>query len=481
MRRGRLYFLYTWVSVWIFIAVGNIHHTFELLESNKTFAILTVASETEKDTSQMKMETEVRKVKEDCSAQAFWKNNIEISFNENYSEVTLQFKNMKPSEINATFVELQLVPATDNYREFKGFSFYNFENIQIPSNQDTYATSISLEGVKDDIEVFLRATDKLDSTMRSCWSKRLVTIDKNILAINKVQPAYKADIFLPYDVKYFNMSNTTEDEYIEMFMNYKNLKALHSNLPEVHEAAVALLQKDIIKVGDEYKWDEGYLFNRRVIQDEVVIGMFGNVKETDLQHLSDLITTLHIIAPDLKISYSDNLNNVTLPIHFVGCTYEFSMQYNDCYQNTLGEFYHPNPFEKKDHGFIWVDGHLQGNERLFVLTHELGHSLGLGHNLCTDYSVMSYSDLSPRNTYFDYLDLMMLRVLYDPSSKSPWLSESKLIKDHNLDENKLDNYKFYDSGDSGACHFSPPGYDFLIDLQTKGYDYVKDDIISKDK
>ena len=77
MQRGRLYFLYTWVSVWTFIAVGNIHHTFELLESNKTFAIPTVVNETEKDTSQMEMETEVSKVKEDCSSQAFWKNNID--------------------------------------------------------------------------------------------------------------------------------------------------------------------------------------------------------------------------------------------------------------------------------------------------------------------------------------------------------------------------------------------------------------------
>lgn len=75
---------------------------------------------------------------------------------------------------------------------------------------------------------------------------------------------------------------------------------------------------------------------------------------------------------------------------------------------------------------------------------------------------MSYSNLSPRNIYFDYLDLMMLRVLYDPSSKSDWVSESKLIKDHNLDENKLEIYKTHDSG---ACHFSPEGYDFLIDLQ----------------
>ena len=36
MRRGRLYFLYIWVSVWTFIAVGNVHHSFELLESKNS-------------------------------------------------------------------------------------------------------------------------------------------------------------------------------------------------------------------------------------------------------------------------------------------------------------------------------------------------------------------------------------------------------------------------------------------------------------
>ena len=465
MQRGKLYFLYIWVSVWTFIAVGNVHHTFELLEKNNIEATSVVVSEAGKEVSEMDIETGAIKVKEKCSAEAFWKDNIEINFNENYSEVSLEFKNMKPSEIDALFMELQFVPATDNYRDFRGFSFYNFETIRIPSDKDSYSTSISFHGVQDDIEIVLRASDKLNSTKYGCWSKKLFTIDKNELAFSKVQPAFKADIFYPYDVKYFDMRRTTEDEYIEQYMDFQNLRNLHSTLPEVHEAAVALLQKDIIKVEDKYQWDIGYLFDRRVIQDEVVIGMFGDVKETDIHHLSKLLTALHIIAPDLKISYSNNINNVTLPIHFVGCTYEFSMQYNYCYQNTLGEFYHPSPYVTKDHGFIWVDGHLQGEDRLFVLTHELGHSLGLGHNICSDYSVMSYSDLSPNNIYFDYLDLMMLRVLYDQSSKFRWVSESSLIEEHSLDENKLEIYKTYDSG---ACHFSPPGYDFLIDIQKNG-------------
>ena len=454
-----------WIFGWSYLCIEQVKLSIDHINTKTESISSVVVIETEKEVSEIKADTELSTIKEDCNAEAFWKDNIEINFNENYSEVSLEFKNMKPNEIDTLFMELQFVPVTDNYRNFRGFSFYNFKTIQIPSDQDSYATAISLEGVEDDIEVVLRATNKLNSRKHSCWSKRLFTINKNVLAINKVELAYKADTFLPYDVKYFDMWNTTEDEYIAQYMKYQNIRTLHSTLPKVHEAAVALLQKDIIKVEEEYEWDKGYLIDRRVIQDEVIIGMFGDVKETDLQHLSRLLTALHIIAPNLEISYSNNINNVTLPIHFVGCTEHFSSQFNECYRNTLGEFYHPGFFEKKYHGFIWVDGHLQGSDRLFVLTHELGHSLGLGHNLCTDYSVMSYSDLSPRNAYFDYLDLMMLRVLYDPTSKSNWVSEKKLIKKHDLDINKLEIYKTYDSG---ACHFSPPKYDFLIDIQKNG-------------
>ena len=56
LRRGRLYFLYIWVSVWTFVAVGNVHHSFELLESKYIEATPLVVSETEKDVSEMETE-----------------------------------------------------------------------------------------------------------------------------------------------------------------------------------------------------------------------------------------------------------------------------------------------------------------------------------------------------------------------------------------------------------------------------------------
>ena len=99
MRRGRLYFLYIWVSVWTFIAVGNVHRSFELLESKYTEATPLVASETGKGVSELETESEPSTAKEHCNAEAFWKDNIEINFNENFSEVSLNFKNLKPQVI----------------------------------------------------------------------------------------------------------------------------------------------------------------------------------------------------------------------------------------------------------------------------------------------------------------------------------------------------------------------------------------------
>ena len=49
--------------------------------------------------------------------------------------------------------------------------------------------------------------------------------------------------------------------------------------------------------------------------------------------------------------------------------------------------------------FIWVDASLRGDRRSHVLIHELGHALGLSHNLCWD-SVMTYEFSGPQVPYF---------------------------------------------------------------------------------
>ena len=44
------------------------------------------------------------------------------------------------------------------------------------------------------------------------------------------------------------------------------------------------------------------------IEEEVVIGMFGDVQESDLRHLERMLNALRVVAPTLKMRYSTDVN-----------------------------------------------------------------------------------------------------------------------------------------------------------------------------
>lgn len=94
------------------------------------------------------------------------------------------------------------------------------------------------------------------------------------------------------------------------------------------------------------------------------------------------------------------------------------------------------------------------------MIHEIGHALGLGHNLCTD-SVMSYSDFSNEPEYFTAIDLMQLRLLYDKRlvnfEKAP-----SIVTKLGLDPVK---YKEYKSDKSSMCFAKDSGWNDLINFQ----------------
>ena len=167
------------------------------------------------------------------------------------------------------------------------------------------------------------------------------------------------------------------------------------------------------------------------------------------------------VSTNLIIKYSTDVNQVSLPVHYSRCTKDFSDKFNDCYDSMWGFFMR---YSDPLHGWIWIDADLTDVYRQTTLTHEIGHALGLNHNLCHD-SVMSYSDLkSPYDNYFSYVDLMMLQAVYDPKieGKKGMVTTEEYVSKFDLDHEKIEEYK---EDIKSTCYKNPSEYKFLIDIQ----------------
>ena len=75
------------------------------------------------------------------------------------------------------------------------------------------------------------------------------------------------------------------------------------------------LEKTLNTIDGEYVEETLWLRNR--LEGDVVVGLFGDVTSSDLQTMNKIIQTLHLVAPQLNISYSNNSYFVNLPIHFL--------------------------------------------------------------------------------------------------------------------------------------------------------------------
>jgi hypothetical protein len=167
------------------------------------------------------------------------------------------------------------------------------------------------------------------------------------------------------------------------------------------------------------------------------------------------------VAPGLDISYSSETKDVTLPIHITNCEDKLAKHIGCKDRGFAGVYMWED--------FIWVDGSQRKDFRSHVIIHEIGHALGLSHNLCWT-SAMTYEKAGPQVPYLSHIDLMQLQILYHPEFqnkyssgiKYSYLNRDRVINQLGLSEERV---AYYEENIEETCYQKPGAYDYLIDMQ----------------
>ena len=449
-----------------------------------------------------------------CDDTELW-SNIEYEFDYDESSFVLDLKGYKPEDYGIRFLRLILRPLNfdwklgsqgnveplttqNNILIMDGFDAYNHRIINLPIKENKSSTNIDIfragtvGWLYPNETAARRPRDSMDieATLQvSCTSDAVKDFIKETFVIDKdklkkyvtKQPYFVENIFEPYDINNFDETTISKDEYDKSIKEFEALKKRNSEIPPPTEVALVLAGKNAQRNSNPNdllnEWIPSFdgIEGPKARISKTVVGLYGNVKESDLRVLSNVFKALHVIAPGLDISYSSKTSEVTLPIHITDCN-DLIESSGNCTSFAIGSYIPED--------YIWVDASLSGPQRVRTLVHELGHALGLGHNTCSRGSVMSYrysTDPSLIDTYFSHLDLMMLSLLYNPllSEKGNHtvtkdygfehreVTANKVIELFNLSEDK---YNKYVVNLRSTCYFAPTGYDFLIEIQKNGND-----------
>ena len=468
MIKRQIGFLAIWIAFWSGFAADQLLITYEHLQPKSIYGDKVIVERNgtkflvEKDrVTNNKFETDYT-----CGDEDLWKNNFIHNFNFETSTLEIEYIGSKTQQEKIKKTSIVINPMT--YGDYqKGFDYLNYKVINFDAYEEKVKIPIELTRSRFEsfytTELTFEAFQSGRDGIVRCHAARVELLNhENYSKYHSPTPFYKDSLISLVNIKYpeIDVDFASELQYIEQYVDKRNFNLLNNELPSIDESTVALLYANISPLQDGYEWKVERSLDIPVVQDELVIGLFGDVEDIDLIHLERLTDALRVVAPKLDITYSLNEEHVTLPIHFSRCTKEFSKKFNDCYNNMWGFFV---PTSTPKHGWIWIDSSLKDTDRLSTLTHELGHALGLKHNLCHK-SVMSYSTYADQEVYFTHVDLMMLQAIYSPevSLRKDKIIRTALVEAFDLNENKV----FDKRGDiSSTCHREPGAYDYLIDMQ----------------
>ena len=465
-----------WVIGWTIVAYQQFSQSFQ--KNN-------ILSNNEIRVEQPKTASFTKEVRA-CDDSDFW-DSIEASFDSSSNELELVFGQSYLEDFSISKLLLVTDPR-EEYDHLDGFKLHNISTTKINHNPTVFKKRLDIfdttfkqydEGFmlrrEYDIEIKLVAYGLTDDGTRKLASKGIchekVLFDLKAdsdTQIETINPYFKEGVIEISNMYMPHVEEVKEMDYIENVLEMNKLRQLFFTLPDIHESSIALMGKSIKEgVGGRYEWIDNEINSKNIRKEKIVVGLFGDVTKQDFLTLNDVINTLKVVAPGLDLEYSDDTKNVTLPIHYKPCNGEVDLRI-DC--SEIGGFYHYQDW-------IWINTSLSKSYRKHALVHEIGHAIGLDHNLCFD-SVMSYSPTAPEVEYFTVGDLMQLRTMYDPE----WdffinnFSDDYIFKfwasyKYDLSDDKLNHYE---NNIQDACSSKRSGYEFLIDLQTKDYEYIKD-------